>query len=154
MRSVILGAGPAGLLFALLAERRFSAWQVELAEQNAADDTFGFGMVLSQGALGFLEQDAPDLYRALMPRMQSWPIQRIVHRDERVDIDGNGFSAIARLERNRSLQALCRDAGGSLTFGRTVTSLAQLGAVDLLAGADGVNSLVRRSLAQVFQPRG
>ena len=31
-------------------------------------------------------------------------MQRIVHRDEHVDIDGNGFSAIGRLELNQFLQ--------------------------------------------------
>ena len=153
MRSVILGAGPAGLLFALLAKRRFPAWRVEVIEQNAAGDTFGFGVVFSQGALGFLERDAPDLYRELLPRMQTWPMQRIVHRDERVDIDGNGFSAIARLELNRFLQTLCRDAGVHLNFGRPVAALAELDRADLLVGADGVNSLVRRTLADAFQPR-
>ena len=111
MRILILGAGPAGLLFALLIKRRFPRWQVDVVEQNPAEVTFGFGVVFSQGALEFLERDAPDLYRQLLPRMETWPIQRIVHRDERVDIDGNGFSAIARLELNRFLQALCRDAG-------------------------------------------
>jgi 2-polyprenyl-6-methoxyphenol hydroxylase-like FAD-dependent oxidoreductase len=87
----ILGAGPAGLLFALLIRRRFQHWQVRVYEQNAADATFGFGVVFSQGALAFLERDAPDLHAQLLPRMEHWPIQRIVHRGEAVDIDGNGF---------------------------------------------------------------
>ena len=152
MRVLILGAGPAGLLFALLIKRRCPEWTVEVVEQNPADVTFGFGVVFSQGALGFLERDAPDLYRQLLPRMEVWPIQRVVHRSERVDIDGNGFSAIARLELNRFLQALCRDAGVQATYARQVASLAELGRADLIVGADGVNSVVRRSLASRFQP--
>jgi 2-polyprenyl-6-methoxyphenol hydroxylase-like FAD-dependent oxidoreductase len=141
VRLAILGAGPAGLLFSLLVRRRFPRWQVTVYEQNAADATFGFGVVFSQGALAFLERDAPDLHAQLLPRMQHWPMQRIVHRDQAVDIDGNGFSAVARLELNRFLQDLCGAAGVAMQFGKRIDSLAELGAPDLIVGADGAHSL-------------
>jgi len=48
--------------------------------------------------------------------MERWPMQRIVHRDERVDIDGNGFSAIGRLTLQEILQKLCRDAGVKIEY--------------------------------------
>ena len=153
MRLAILGAGPAGLLFSLLVRRRFPRWQVTVYEQNAADATFGFGVVFSQGALAFLERDAPDLHAQLLPRMQHWPMQRIVHRDQAVDIDGNGFSAVARLELNRFLQDLCGSAGVAMQFGRRIDSLAELGAPDLIVGADGAHSLVRREREARFGPR-
>jgi len=153
MRCAIVGAGPAGLLFALLCKQRCPAWQVEVTEQNTENVTFGFGVVFSQGALAFLERDAPELYRRLMPQMETWPIQRIVHRDEAVDIDGNGFSAVARLELNQFLQALCREAGVVLRFGQRVEDIVGLGPTDLIVGADGVNSIVRASLKEAFQPR-
>ena len=153
MRLAILGAGPAGLLFALLVKRRFPGWAIELVEQNPSDATFGFGVVFSEGALAFLERDCADLYRQLMPRMQAWPMQRIVHRGEAVDIDGNGFSAIARLELNRFLQNLCLAAGVTIEYRRTIGALDELGPADLIVGADGLNSLVRRSLEAQFQPQ-
>lgn len=152
-RGLIIGAGPAGLLLALLLKRRFPHWQIDVVEQNLADVTFGFGVVFSQGALAFLERDAADFYRELIPRLESWPMQRIVHRDQRIDIDGNGFSAIARLQLNGLLQALCRAAGVNLSFGRRIESLAQLGAADLIVGADGLNSVVRQTLHDRFKPR-
>jgi 2-polyprenyl-6-methoxyphenol hydroxylase-like FAD-dependent oxidoreductase len=153
VRITIIGAGPAGLLFSLLIKRRFPDWRVEVFEQNPPDATFGFGVVFSEGALGFLERDAPDLYRQLADRMEAWPIQRIVHRDERVDIDGNGYSAIGRLPLNQFLQKLCQDAGVSIEFGHVVDSLGPLTGCDLLVGADGVNSLVRGSFESVFAPQ-
>ncbi len=153
MRIAVLGAGPAGLLFSLLVKQRFPAWRVEVFEQNQADATFGFGVVFSQGALAFLERDAPDLHRQLAERMESWPMQRIVHRDERVDIDGNGFSAIARLALNQFLQALCREAGVEVAYGRQVDALEELGPADLIVGADGLNSLVRRTYEREFAPQ-
>ena len=106
MRAVVLGAGPAGLLFAYLAQKRNPHWRVEVFEQNPPDATFGFGVVFSEGGLAFLERDAPEFHDALLPRLESWPMQRIVHRDERVDIDGSGFSAIARLDLNMFLRKL------------------------------------------------
>ena len=142
MRVTVVGAGPAGLLFALLARRRHPGWSIQVVEQNPRDATFGFGVVFSRGALAFLERDAPDLHAALAAKMESWPVQRIVHRDEAVDVDGNGFSAIGRLELLRFLQGLCRDAGVELRFG---SRLEAPGEADLLVGADGLNSVVRDS---------
>jgi len=153
MRVAVIGAGPAGLLFCYLLKRRFPAWRIEVVDQNPADATFGFGVVFSQGALGFLERDAPDLHRALAARMESWPMQRIVHRDAAIDIDGNGFSAIARLALNRFLQMLCAEVGVSMAFEHEIRDLASVASADVIVGADGVNSLVRRSCAERFEPR-
>jgi len=149
----IVGAGPAGLLFALLIKRRFPAWQVHVFEQNAPNATYGFGVVFSLNALAFLERDVPDFHAQLVTRLQSWPMQRIVHRDERVDIDGNGFSAIGRLELNQFLQELCTAAGVTIEYQRVVTALTEVKECDLLVGADGSNSVLRRSLETDFEPQ-
>jgi 2-polyprenyl-6-methoxyphenol hydroxylase-like FAD-dependent oxidoreductase len=149
----IVGAGPAGLLFSLLIKRRFPEWRVEVFEQNPPDATFGFGVVFSRGALAFLDRDVPHLHQELALRLESWPMQRIVHRGERVDIDGNGFSAIGRLELNQFLQELCVNAGVGIEYGRAISSLDHLQNSDLLIGADGANSLVRRWLEAEFEPQ-
>jgi 2-polyprenyl-6-methoxyphenol hydroxylase-like FAD-dependent oxidoreductase len=149
----IVGAGPAGLLFALLIKRRFSDWRVHVFEQNPPNATYGFGVVFSLNALAFLERDVPDFHAQLISRLESWPIQRIVHRDERVDIDGNGFSAIGRLELNEFLQALCAAAGVEIEYRRAIASATELNDCDLLVGADGANSTLRRSLETEFEPQ-
>lgn len=151
MQINIIGAGPAGLLFALLIKRRFPAWRVKVFEQNPPQATFGFGVVFSRNALAFLERDVADFHARLMPRLESWPIQRIVHRDERVDIDGNGFSAIGRLELNQFLDELCRAAGVSVAYEQIIDSLASVKQCDLLVGADGANSFVRRAMEAEFE---
>jgi len=153
MRIAVIGAGPAGLLFAYLVKRRYPAWTIEVVEQNPADATFGFGVVFSQGALGFLERDAPDLHAALAERMETWPMQRIVHRNEAIDIDGNGFSSIERLALNRFLQSLCGDSGVAMRFEHEVGDLDALAGADLIVGADGLNSVVRKLQAERFQPQ-
>lgn len=148
MHVAVLGAGPAGLLFSLLARRRFPRWEIEVFEQNPAGATFGFGVVFSQGALAFLERDAPDLHAQLAARMESWPMQRIVHRGKAVDVDGNGFSAIGRLALIEFLQRLCAEAGVRMRFGVRLAAPPQ---ADLVVGADGLNSTVRQ--AEGFAPK-
>jgi 2-polyprenyl-6-methoxyphenol hydroxylase-like FAD-dependent oxidoreductase len=148
----VIGAGPAGLLFSLLIKRRFPQWRINVFEQNPHDATFGFGVVFSQGALAFLQRDVPDIHRQLTLRLESWPIQRIVHGDERIDIDGNGFAAIGRLELNQFLRELCRVAGVIVEYRCPVASLDEVRQCDLVVGADGVNSFVRRALEGEFEP--
>ncbi len=153
MRVVVIGAGAAGLLAGLLLKRRFPAWRVEAFEQNPSGATYGFGVVFSDGALAFLERDEPELSRFLQSEMLRWPMQRIVHRDQAVDIDGNGFSAIGRLPLLQILQRLCAQAGVGIFHGHAVDSLDAFADADLVIGADGSNSLVRRALADQFAPR-
>src|SRR5580765_7526836 len=152
MRIAVVGAGAAGLLFSLLIKRRFPAWEVSAFEQNPEGATYGFGVVFSDGALAFLERDEPEFSKILQAAMERWPMQRIVHRDERVEIDGNGFSAIGRLALQEILQKLCRNAGVKIEYGRGVRALDELAGADLVVGADGSNSLVRSVLQVQFQP--
>jgi 2-polyprenyl-6-methoxyphenol hydroxylase-like FAD-dependent oxidoreductase len=81
--------------------------------------------------------------------MESWPIQRIVHRDVKVDIDGNGFSAIGRLHLLQILQDACESAGVKLHFEQTVAQVPK--GYDLVVAADGLNSMVRSKLP--FEPK-
>ena len=153
MRIGITGAGPAGLLFGLLAKRRRPDADVRIAEQNARDATFGFGVVFSHGALEFLARDVPGMHTALTAAMESWPMQRIVHRDTVVDIDGNGFCAIGRLDLLRLLVDECERAGVRIDFDTALPSPDGFADCDLVVGADGVHSLVRRAHADAFRPR-
>ncbi len=147
MRIAILGAGPAGLYLAYLIARRGGA-DVTVIEQNAADATFGFGVVFSERALEFLRDDDKGTFAAITPRMESWADMTLNLRGARIVIDGIGFSAIGRLQLLQLLQARAASVGIAPAYRRAVTALAELDDFDLVVGADGVNSLVRRSLAQ------
>jgi 2-polyprenyl-6-methoxyphenol hydroxylase-like FAD-dependent oxidoreductase len=150
MRIAILGAGPAGLYLAFLIKRRDRGADVTVIEQNPADATFGFGVVFSDRALEFLREDDADTYAAIVPRTETWHDLVLNLRGQSVVIDGFGFSAIGRLQLLQLLQARAATVGIAPIYRRVVKDLKELDDFDLVVGADGVNSLVRRSLAQEF----
>jgi 2-polyprenyl-6-methoxyphenol hydroxylase-like FAD-dependent oxidoreductase len=145
MRIAILGAGPAGLYLSFLIKTRTPQADVTVIEQNAADATFGFGVVFSDRALEFLREDDDETYAAIVPHMESWQDMTLNLRGKRIVIDGIGFAAIGRLKLLQLLQARALSVGVVPIYGRAVKSLDELDGFDLIAGADGVNSLVRRS---------
>ena len=59
MRVACLGGGPAGLYFAISMKLRDPSHEVMVLERNRADDTFGWGVVLSDEALGNLAAERP-----------------------------------------------------------------------------------------------
>jgi 2-polyprenyl-6-methoxyphenol hydroxylase-like FAD-dependent oxidoreductase len=150
MRIAILGGGPAGLYLAYLIKRRRPDADVTVIEQNPADATFGFGVVFSDRALEFLREDDQETYAAIAPHMEAWNDIVVVHRGERVVIDGVGFAAIGRLKLLELLQARARSVGIEPVYRRLVKRLDELDGADLIVGADGVNSLVRRSCEKEF----
>ena len=56
MKVAIIGGGPSGLYLGLLLKREQPDWRVEVVEQNQADDTFGFGVVLADSGLAQLQE--------------------------------------------------------------------------------------------------
>ena len=150
MRIAILGAGPAGLYLAYLIKRRRPDADIAIVEQNPADATFGFGVVFSDRALEFLREDDAETFAAITPQMESWDDMTLVHRNERVVIDGVGFAAIGRLKLLQLLQQRLRSVGIVPEFSRPLASLDEFDSADLVVGADGVNSLVRRTFADEF----
>jgi 2-polyprenyl-6-methoxyphenol hydroxylase-like FAD-dependent oxidoreductase len=150
LKVVVVGAGPAGLYFAYLWKKRHPQATVELYEQNPADATFGFGVVFSERALEFLRADDPDTADFVTPHMETWRNITLDLKGEQVVIDGVGFSAIGRLELLQLLQQRVRSVGVEPRFGKAVESLADLGEADLIVGADGLNSSVRRAFESDF----
>ena len=72
MKLTIIGGGPGGLYFALLAKKEWPSYDVTLFERNQPDDTFGFGVVFSDETLGvFRDYDAPS-YEAIRRNFAYW----------------------------------------------------------------------------------
>ena len=153
LRSVdILGAGPAGLYTAILLRRNMPEVQVRVLEQNARDATFGFGIVFSDQVLEALKSDDPETHALIAPHMESWRNMVLDLPNGREEIDGVGFSAIGRLELNEILARCAEGLGATIDYETEVSTLDELGA-DLIVGADGLNSLVRRIDHKAFAPK-
>ena len=144
MRIAVIGGGPGGLYFAYLWKKRHPDADIDLFEQNAADATWGFGVVFSDQALEFLRSDDPDTVDAITPRMESWSNITLNLRGESVEIDGIGFSSIGRLDLLGILQQRVRSVGVTPRYDTLIQSVEQLTGYDLIVAADGLNSLVRR----------
>ena len=147
----ILGGGPAGLYTAILVRRLMPHVKVRVIEQNPRGATFGFGVVFSDRALEFLEADDPETHAAIAPAMEHWRDMVLNHPRDAVTIDGVGFSAIGRLELIEILCTRAETLGATIRFSHSVRHVDELDG-DLIVGADGLNSLVRRSDEAAFAP--
>lgn len=150
MQVSILGAGPAGLYAAILLKRRRADIAVRVFEQNPPDATFGFGVVFSDKALAFLEDDDPETAALIEPAMERWSDITVVHRGERIAIDGVGFAAIGRLELLALLRRRAAELGIHPRYETRIDDLEDLEPADLVIGADGLNSRVRADAPDVF----
>lgn len=149
----IVGAGPAGLYFALLMKKQDPAYDILIFEQDPPDATYGFGVVFSDTALAHIAKGDAEIFATLRDAMEDWDDLAIVHKDRRVTIDGNAFAAIGRLRLVRLLRRLAAEAGVRTEYGTPLTSLERLAGADLIVGADGLNSFVRRARERCFRPR-
>ncbi|MFF8939944.1 bifunctional salicylyl-CoA 5-hydroxylase/oxidoreductase [Streptomyces paradoxus] len=151
-RVAIIGGGPGGLYAAALLKRLDPAREITVWERNAPDDTFGFGVVLSDETLGGIEHADPQVYEALQRHFTRWDDIDIVHRDTRHTSSGHGFAALGRRRLLEILHTRCRDLGVDLRF-RTEAPEDLHRTHDLVIAADGIHSTTRERHADVFRPR-
>ncbi len=152
MRISILGGGPAGLYFAILAKRANPGHEITVYERNRADDTFGFGVVFSDQTLETFERYDPVSHRAIVANFAYWQdievrVRGTVHR-----IGGNGFCGCARRTLLMLLQDRARSLGVRMEFRHEVADIAEFAGSDLIVAADGINSFVRERYFEHFQP--
>lgn len=151
MRIAVIGGGPAGLYFAILAKRDLPHAEITVVERNRADDTFGFGVVFSDQTLAtFAAADAPS-HRAIVENFSYWDDIEIHQKGEVHRIGGNGFCGCARRTLLLLLQDRARALGVRLEFRREATPT-DFPDADLIVAADGINSPIREAHREHFQP--
>jgi anthraniloyl-CoA monooxygenase len=152
VRIGVLGGGPAGLYFALLAKRADPGHEITVVERNAPDATFGWGVVFSEETLGALRDADYPSFVEISDTFARWSAIDVVYGGRTVRSRGHVFSAIARRRLLEILQRRCREVGVELAFQRELPDLDGFADRDLVVAADGVNSTVRRLLAPQLRP--
>ena len=153
MKVLCLGGGPAGLYFAISMKLRDPSHQVTVLERNKANDTFGWGVVLSDDALGRMQKNDPVSTDAIRSHFAYWDDIAVVHDGVRTVSGGHGFAGIGRKQMLILLQARARELGVEMKF-ETVFKTAEeyRKDYDLVIGCDGLNSTVRSEYQDVFKP--
>jgi anthraniloyl-CoA monooxygenase len=150
MRIAVVGGGPAGLYFALLAARHH---QVTVFERNPPDATYGWGVVFSEGTLSELREVDHLTYSRLEENLVRWSAIDIRHRGLRLRSYGHGFSAISRRTLLAVLQGRAAETGVALHFESERGPEILDEGYDLVVAADGVNSRLRPAVAGAIRPR-
>lgn len=153
MRISCVGAGPAGLYFAIVMKRRNPNHEIVVHERNPAGTTHGWGVVFWDDLLATLRTNDPDSAQAIADQAVPWSGQV-------VDVEGqpplhyvDGGYGICR---RRLLQILIERAlalGVDVRFESEISALSQVADADLVVAADGVASRLRRHRADQFRPQ-
>jgi anthraniloyl-CoA monooxygenase len=153
MRIAVVGGGPGGLYFAALASQLSPADEITVWERNAADDTFGFGVVFSDETLGGIEHADEWIYAQMERDFARWDDIDVHYQGQVRTSGGHGFAAMSRQRLLQILQQRCANLGVEVRFQTPAPEPELLAAeYDLVVAADGLNSGVRARYAGTFRP--
>ncbi len=152
MKVTIVGGGPGGLYFALLAKKAWPRWEVTVYERNRPDDTFGFGVVFSDQTLDTFKAYDLVTYERIRRRFAYWGDVDVVYKGQVMRSGGNGFCGCSRVALLNILQDRGRELGVQMRFQREVEDIGEFADSDLVVVADGINSRIRARHENHFQP--
>jgi anthraniloyl-CoA monooxygenase len=153
MRIACLGGGPAGLYFAISTKLRNPQSDVVVIERNKFNDTFGWGVVLSDETLANLAKNDPVSAKAIGDNFAYWDDIALHYRGETHVSSGHGFCGIGRKKLLLLLQDRARELGVELRFETEVQSAeAYREEFDVVVASDGLNSRTRELYADTFNP--
>ena len=153
MRAICLGGGPAGLYFAISLKLRQPEADVTVLERNRADDTFGWGVVLSDETLDNLEVNDPVSAREIRSHFAYWDDIALHHKGNVIHSTGHGFCGIGRKRLLLILQERARALGVNLQFETEVKDASEyMDDYDLVVASDGLNSRTRMEFEETFKP--
>ena len=153
MKVLCLGGGPAGLYFAISMKLRDASHDVVVMERNKADDTFGWGVVLSDDALDNMVGNDPVSAESIRENFAYWDDIAVHHKGHRTISGGHGFAGIGRRKMLMILTARARELGVDLRFETPFGSVEEYkNDYDLVVACDGINSIVRTEYEAFFKP--
>lgn len=153
MKIACLGGGPAGLYFAISMKLRDPNSDVVVLERNRADDTFGWGVVLSDETLENLHANDPVSAAAIREHFAYWDDIALHFRGERIVSTGHGFCGIGRKKLLLLLQERAHALGVDLRYETQVDSADSYRVeYDVVVACDGLNSQTWTLYQDTFKP--
>ncbi|HEX8099233.1 MAG TPA: FAD-dependent monooxygenase, partial [Actinomycetota bacterium] len=140
------------LYFSLLLKKARPDHELVVLERNAADATYGWGVVFSEETLGALRDADRPTYDRIVESFAKWNAIDVRYGGELIRSRGHVFSGIARKTLLRILQDRCRELDVDLRFETEVDDPKSMGKADLIIGADGIHSLLRTRQENAFGP--
>ena len=153
MKIACLGGGPAGLYFAISTKLRQPDAEITVVERNRPNDTFGWGVVLSDETLENLAANDPVSAARIRDHFAYWDDIAVHYRGQKVVSTGHGFCGIGRKQLLILLQERARELGVELLFQTEIDDPAKYAEdYDLVIASDGLNSKTRTQFADHFKP--
>jgi anthraniloyl-CoA monooxygenase len=151
MKIACIGAGPAGLYFAISMKLRDPAHEIEIFERNAPGVTFGWGVVFSDQTVENLTANDPTSAKIIADEFAHWDDIDVHYRGETVTSGGHGFIGIGRKRLLEILQDRARELGVILHFEAECDPAdPKWRDYDLVIASDGINSRFRDANPQAF----
>lgn len=153
MKVMCLGGGPAGLYFAISMKLRDPSHDITVLERNKANDTFGWGVVLSDDALERMQKNDPISTQTIRDHFAYWDDIAVEHNGVRTVSGGHGFAGIGRKQMLIDLQARATELGVNMVFETEFKTAGEYRKdYDLVVATDGINSRVRAEYKDIFEP--
>ncbi len=153
MKIAVIGGGPGGLFFSVLMKKLDPSAEITVVERNRPDDTFGWGVVFSDGTLGNIAAADPESFAKIQGSFVHWDDIDTHTKGRVIRSGGHGFCGLARRRLLEILQERCAELGVFPRYETESVGPEDFPGVDLVVAADGINSRVRGAREHLFRPR-
>ena len=151
MKIACVGAGPAGLYFAITMKLRDPAHEIDVFERNPPGVTFGWGVVFSDLTVDNITRNDPVSAKILTDEFAHWDDIDVHFKGETVTSGGHGFIGIGRKRLLEILQDRARGLGARLHFEAECDPAdPKWREYDLVIASDGINSRFRDAEPEAF----
>ena len=151
MKIACVGAGPAGLYFAISMKLRDPSHDITVFERNAPGVTFGWGVVFSDQTVENLQANDPKSAKIIADEFAHWDDIDVHFGGETITRPGHGFIGIGRKRLLEILQDRARELGVQIEFEAECDPAdPKWRDYDLVIASDGINSRFRDAYADAF----
>jgi anthraniloyl-CoA monooxygenase len=151
MKIACVGAGPAGLYFAISMKLRDPRHEIEVFERNAPGVTFGWGVVFSDLTVDNITRNDPVSAEIINGEFAHWDDIDVHIGGETITSGGHGFIGIGRKRLLEILQDRARELGVAIHFNAECDPAdPKWRGYDLVIASDGANSRFRDANPEAF----